>query len=184
MEPQDNQLIQRINEGDYTCFATLVDRYSTPIYNLMYRYSGCPDDAADLTQDIFCKAFEKIGTYREKQRFFSWLYTLALNHVKDWSRKNTNNRKKLLRFAWEADKEKNQRNVCLVESSQQVGELQKALALLPDENREMVLLKYQQDLSIQELSEIFQLSESAVKMRLHRSLGEIRKILTGAENEL
>ncbi|WP_136806037.1 RNA polymerase sigma factor [Desulfosediminicola flagellatus] len=177
MEISDNQLVSRILKGDTNTFATLVDRYNSQIFNLMYRYSGSTEEAADMTQDVFLKSFEKLESYRE-QRFFSWLYTLALNHAKDWSRKRQTNEQKLARL--KHDSSTNEQHASgELESQQENTSLLKALETLSPDNKEMVLLKYQHDHSIRELSEIFNLSESAVKMRLHRSLAEVRTVLTG-----
>jgi RNA polymerase sigma-70 factor (ECF subfamily) len=179
MEISDNQHVSRIIKGDRESFEILVDRYNTQIFNLMYRYSGSMEEAADMTQDVFLKTFEKLESYRQ-QHFFSWLYTLALNHAKDWSRKRQTNEQKLARLQQDSSNEKRSSTDDL-ESRQENSNLLKALETLSIDNREMVLLKYQHDHSIRELSEIFNLSESAVKMRLHRSLTEVRTVLTGEE---
>lgn len=179
MEISDNQLVSRILDGDTNTFATLVDRYNSQIFNLMYRYSGSREEAADMTQDVFLKAFEKLGSYRQ-QRFFSWLYTLALNHAKDWSRKKQTSTNKTSKIQDNPDITY-QNSTSRIERQQAKNDLLKALETLSPDNREMVLLKYQYDHSIRELSEIFSLSESAVKMRLHRSLADVRGILTEGE---
>ena len=87
METSDETLVTEVLEGNTDAFATIVDRYKIQIYNLMYRYSYKSEDAADMTQEVFCRAFERLNQYRNTNRFFSWLYTLALNHAKDWQRK-------------------------------------------------------------------------------------------------
>ena len=94
METSDNQLIRQVLAGDNSAFAVLIERYKVQIYNLMYRYSGSREEAADLTQDVFCKLFEKLDRYREQKSFFSWLYVLALNHARDWCRKRTRHKYK------------------------------------------------------------------------------------------
>jgi len=178
MELPDNELIRRIKGGDSNSFATLVERYKKPIFNLMYRYSNSVDDAADMTQDIFCRVFEKLDLYREQRKFFSWLYTLALNYARDWRKKQ---------YAYERntgdlnlnEPTDNNPTENETESKQQVEKLMLALETLPDDRKEMVILRYRHERSIRELAEIFDLSESAVKMRLHRSLGDLGQKLNG-----
>jgi len=69
MEISDDALIKEIRGGESDSFAEIVERYKIQIYNLMYRYSGSAEDAADMTQDVFCRAFEA-GTIQESEKFF------------------------------------------------------------------------------------------------------------------
>ena len=84
MEITDEILVTEVLQGKTEAFAHIVDRYKVQIYNLMYRYSHTTEDAKDMTQEVFCRAFERLNKYQQKSRFFSWLYTLALNYAKDW----------------------------------------------------------------------------------------------------
>lgn len=177
MDISDNALVREILAGEKDLFVTLIDRYDRRIYNLMYRCSGSSDDAAELTRDVFCKAYGKLGSYREETSFFAWLYTLAFNHARDWGRKQRNRRRKLQAWAveqtvqttdetaWNEEKEQNER-------------LQAALATLPDDRRELIILRYRNDCSIRELASIFGLSESGVKMRLQRTLETLQQLLS------
>jgi RNA polymerase sigma-70 factor (ECF subfamily) len=142
----------------------------------MYRYCGSTEVAADMTQDVFCRVFEKLENYQEKNSFFSWVYTLALNYARDWNKKQRNRKIKLSRYA---DELRSQQEYVdhEHESIQETEMLLRALEALSDDRRELVVLRYRHDCSIRELSDIFNLSESATKMRLKRSLEELNKIL-------
>jgi RNA polymerase sigma-70 factor (ECF subfamily) len=181
MELPDNQLIRRIKGGDSNSFATLVERYKKPIFNLMYRYSNSVEDAADMTQDVFCRVFEKLDLYREKRKFFSWLYTLALNYARDWKRKQDFQIRKVSGFGVDEQSDSNPPEQ-ETESKQQVDKLLQALDTLPEDRKEMVILRYRHERSIKELAEIFNLSESAVKMRLQRTLADLGQKLNGAQH--
>ena len=174
MEISDETLVKNVLQGDSESFSLIVDRYKIQIYNLMYRYSKTREDAADMTQDVFCRAFERLGKYQHRERFFSWLYTLALNHARDWVRKNNNRNRKLAQYTAEEKNNEAPSVPAFMEADQEADELAAALETLPDDRREMVLLRYRHERSIKELAEIFELSESGVKMRLHRALGELR----------
>ena len=142
----------------------------------MYRYCGSSEVAADMTQDVFCRVFEKLENYQEKNSFFSWIYTLALNYARDWNKKQRNRNITLSRYADELRSQ--QENVAHEhEAIQETEMLLRALDALSDDRRELVILRYRHDCSIKELGDIFNLSESATKMRLKRSLAELNKIL-------
>ncbi|MGA7279327.1 MAG: sigma-70 family RNA polymerase sigma factor [Desulfocapsaceae bacterium] len=173
MEISDDALIQEIRGGKSDSFAEIVERYKTQIYNLMYRYSGSAEDAADMSQDVFCRAFERLGQYRNQKSFFAWLYTLALNYARDWARKRNTREHTIATFARESADNQTKPPESLFEADQEVKGLVAALAMLAEDRREIVLLKYRHERSIKEIAEIFGISESAVKMRLYRALDEL-----------
>jgi len=177
MAISDDKLVERIVKGDSRFFEFIIERYEAQIFNLMYRYSGSRDEAADMTQDVFCRVYERLKNYQSRQTFFSWLYTLALNYAKDWSRKKQSETQKNDRFSAEYSTGKWQDPGVECENNQQVDNLWEALKYLPDDRQEMVLLRYRHEHSIREIAEIFSLSESAVKMRLKRSLEQLGGIL-------
>jgi RNA polymerase sigma-70 factor (ECF subfamily) len=177
MEMSDDTLVSMVQQGEHEAFAYIVERYKIPIYNLMYRYSDTSEDAADMSQEVFCRAFERLNRYQKRNQFFSWLYTLALNHARDWTKKRNIRRRKLAQLSAEAGGNEAKSTHLLVEADQKADNLMAALATLPDDRREMLVLRYRHERSIKELSEIFDLSESAVKMRLQRALEALRSEL-------
>ena len=177
MEISDETLVTMVLQGNTEAFASIVDRYKVQIYNLMYRFSNTREDAADMTQEVFCRAFTRLDQYQTRSRFFSWLYTLALNYAKDWSKKKKNRSRKLARFSQEKVVDEASSAQAALEADQEERRLHTALESLPDDRREMVLLRYRHERPIKELAEIFDISESAVKMRLQRTLEELRNKL-------
>lgn len=173
----DNELVAFIRDGDSERFAVIVERYQSPVYNLMYRYSGSDTDAADMTQDLFCKVFERLDGYHHGKSFFGWLYTMAINHARDWVRKKEREGWKLNRFAAGTVGVNSPSPEHLAVDRDAARGLQDALATLPEDRRELVLLRYRHDRSIAEIAEIFEISQSAVKMRLQRTLQELSEIL-------
>ncbi|MEJ2137636.1 MAG: RNA polymerase sigma factor [Desulfofustis sp.] len=173
MEISDDTLVDNIRGGDSDAFAVIVERYKIQIYNLMYRYSGSSEEAADMAQDVFCRAFERLGHYRKQHSFFAWLYTLALNYARDWARKRSRREQTIDTFVRESDAHETIQPEHLVEAGQRAKGLIAALGMLAEDRREMVLLKYRHDCSIKEIAEIFEISDSAVKMRLKRALDEL-----------
>ncbi|HOM69412.1 MAG TPA: sigma-70 family RNA polymerase sigma factor [Smithellaceae bacterium] len=167
-EAQETQIVARILEGDRQAFALLVEEYKSPIYNLAYRMTGDMQDAADVTQDIFIRAYTYLWRYNPKKKFFTWLYTIALNTIKNHIKKNK--------------KYKNLRSQDSEESkllaSQNLSETQDIniyLSHLDAETRALIIMRYVQELSFEEIAKITGKSISAVKMRTYRGLESLRE---------
>lgn len=182
MEISDEILVTKVLHGETEAFAYIVDRYKVQIYNLMFRYSNTREDAADMTQDVFCRVFERLNNYQNRDQFFSWLYTVALNYAKDWAKKKNNRRRTLARFSVEAMTNEATSAHSLLEADQEASSLTAALETLADDRREMVILRYRHERTIRELAGIFGLSDSAVKMRLHRAIEDLRSKLKKTGN--
>lgn len=181
MEKSDEEIIGQIRAGHKQAYSILIGRYQRPMYNLMYRYSRSEADAADLTQEVFLRAYEKLNSFGSGHRFFTWLYTLAVNRANDWARKRNrlqlHHRELADRVVSEtpdAGQEK------ILESREQVRQLQKAVDLLPDETREILMLRYREECSVREVAQIFSLTESAVKMRAARGLQQLKELMEAA----
>ncbi len=179
MDISDNLIVTQIKQGDIEAYSELVRRYQKPVFNLMYRFSQSKIDAAELTQDVFCKAFEKLPGFQNDRNFFPWLYTLAINHGKDFIRRQERKRDGIRLYTESMEQENSSLPMEIVEKRQEIDKMFIALSRLPHEKSEMLLLRYQQELSINELGEIFDLSSSAVKMRIHRSLALLQNQLNG-----
>jgi len=167
-EAQETQIVARILEGDRQAFALLVEEYKSPIYNLAYRMTANTQDAADLTQDVFIRAYTYIWLYNPQKKFFTWLYTIAVNTIKNYIKKNK--------------QYKNMRSVDLEErqfpanqNSSEAQDINIYLSGLDAETRALIIMKYIQELSFEEISEISGKSISAVKMRIYRALEDLRQ---------
>jgi RNA polymerase sigma-70 factor (ECF subfamily) len=180
----DEALVLNILKGETKDFSKIVSRYERPIFNLMYRTCRSEHEAADLTQDVFLRIYDRLDRYNSDRRFFPWLYTVAINQAKDWKRSSSLKRRKLSELHWEtpaADNRSQQEKKVL--GQEEVESLYRALDTLPDDIREMLLLRYQQELPITELADIFNISESAAKMRISRAIDLLKSILGGDRYE-
>jgi RNA polymerase sigma-70 factor (ECF subfamily) len=175
---EEQQVISAVLGGNADAYAVLIDRYQQPIFNLVYRMTGSRADAADLAQDAFIKAYEQLYRFRQEKRFFPWLYTIALNHTRNFLRRNKTANEVAIEdcelysgsdcTAQEEDK------MCAQLDCQR---LQGALNKLPWEYREAVMLRYHEELPMQEIATALSLSVSGAKMRVHRGLKKLREIL-------
>lgn len=178
MEIPDDVIVQEVLDGNRERYRLLVTRYQRQIYNLMYRYCRNDEDAADLTQEAFVRVFTRLHQYRTGQRFFSWLYSLAVNLARDWYRKSRKQqalRSELITNSAALNTGSVQQEK--MEQDQEILQLEQALDLLPDKTREIVILRYRHELSIKEVAKVFGLGESAVKMRLSRAMQQLRNIM-------
>lgn len=171
-------IIAAVLDGQVNAFEPLIAKYEKPIYNLMVRTTGSLDEAGDLTQEVFLKAYDKLNQFQQGRSFFSWLYALAINVGRDYLRR----KKRILPSIHD--------NPGPISEHEGVGAaaadprlsadyqgLIKALGQLPLDYREAVVLRYREGRSMQEIADILTLSVSGAKMRVHRGLEKLRVIL-------
>lgn len=160
----DPDLVRRCVAGDPEAFAPLVARYERPLYNVALRMVGSREDARDITQTAFVKAYQKLVTYDPRYRFFSWIYRIAVNEC-------LNHRAR--RKAVDALDPRLPARDGDPERAAQAGELdvriRAALSALPMDQRLVLVLRYFLDLSYDEMSEILLIPEKTVKSRLHEA---------------
>jgi len=170
---QDPKLIERCQQGDRQALEQLVETYERPVYNAAYRFLGNPDDAADVAQAVFLKAFEHLDQYDPKFKFFSWIYRIAINesinHVK------RNRKQQPLDEYLVSDDDSPEE---LVQSGDVSREIQRGLMDLQEQYRAVVVLRHFSDCSYQQISEILQIPEKTVKSRLYSARQMMKDILS------
>lgn len=176
MSEDDHFIIERIIKGDRDSYAILVDKYKAPIFNLAFRMTGSYEDASDIAQETFLKAFESLRRFDRKKRFFTWLYTIGLNltrnHLK--KRKLTLNPVAETSNRTENGPPDSEKNMILEEDLLRLDACLKRLSV---KLREAVVLRFYQDLTFDEIAEITSSSVSSVKMRVYRGLEELERMM-------
>ncbi len=169
---EDLELVARAAGGDAAAFERIVLKYQRPIYNTACRYVGDPHEAEDLAQEIFVKIHRSLATFKGNSRFFTWVFAIAMNHLRS-------RRKPFLRFFkgltdfFEAS-DRDERFVAAddVEASAERNELLTALRhelhRLPEMYREILVLREVNGLAYHEISEVLGIPMDAVKTRIHR----------------
>lgn len=158
----EKKLVTACLQGDRSAMEALVKHYERPVYNAAYRMLGSPDDAADVTQDTFLKAFSKLTQYNPEFRFFSWIYRIAMNESIDMlkhRRPSVNRRDEL------PSDEPGPADV--TDSVQTSNELRIAMLDLTEEYRAVIVLKYFTGLSYDEMARVLGVPEKTVKSRLY-----------------
>ena len=87
--PDDTQLVKWFQRGETSVFNELMIRYQEPIYGLVYRYVHNHEDALDVTQDVFLKAYQGLGNFKKASQFYTWLYRITVNVCIDFKRRRT-----------------------------------------------------------------------------------------------
>lgn len=172
-EHDDQWLVKQCLSGNTRAFEALVDRYEVPIFNVVLKMVRNADDAADLTQTAFVKAYEKLHTYNPRYKFFSWFYRIAVNESLNFlnQRKSHDHLDDGLPSA-----EKNP--VEALDQQERDEAIQDALMVLKPDLRIVIVLRHFQDLTYREISQILEVPEKKVKSRLFAARGQLRRILT------
>lgn len=150
----------------------LVREYEGPVFNAALRMLGNRDDAADVTQTTFMKAFQKLGQFDTKRRFFSWIYRIALNESIDMI--NSHARSTPLESEGTSSEPLPE---ALADSDQVNQQLQAALLELSDDYRGVIVLRYFSGCSYREMAEILGIPEKTVKSRLFSARHRMRDLL-------
>lgn len=178
---EESTWIERAREGDEAAFAAIYDRYQKPIFSLVYRLMGNPDDAFDITQDVFVKAYKglvKLSPDAELN-LSAWLHRIASNACMDVLR-----RRKIVRWLpWDPaehvnitpadDSDEPERNVIAHETREQV---QAVLNKMSDKYRLCLVLREYQEMSCEEIATVMNVSRAAVKSLLFRAREQFREI--------
>jgi len=182
----EQNCIDRVLRGEVNAFGTLVERYQKPIFNLMYRMAGSSDKAADLTQETFIRAYQKLERFHPGKRFFPWLYSIGLNLARDSARKkktwNPESVSTLNPELFSSCNSPGDQHDRMCESLEFLR-LEKALDELPVIYREALILRYHDECSMRDIAAALNVSVSAAKMRVHRGLDMLREQYKGGTHE-
>ena len=178
----DEELVSRSIGGDADSFNQLVLRWERPIYALAYRVIGREEDARDVCQETFLRAFRALGGFRGQAKFSSWLYRIALNLCRDWVRRQR--RTPVVPLPEDVDvielaasREPTEPIEELVARRDLTRAVEKAMARLPEEQRTAIILKEYHGLTFQEIADLVGCPLSTVKTRLYQGLTVLRREL-------
>ena len=181
MKATDEELVESFQRGDTSVFDLLVERWDRKIQGAIYRVVGPSEDARDLCQEAFLKAYRGLGTFKKDARFSSWLYQIALNVCRDRLRRRRGRHLVSFDDMDEASQAASTPSVPtplqLAEANDLSDRVARAVAELPPDQREVIVLKEYQDLTFAEIADVLELPLSTVKTRLYRGLVQLRERL-------
>src|SRR5690242_11546360 len=182
MPSTDEELVARSMGGDVDSFNQLVLRWERPIYALAYRVIGREQDARDVCQETFLRAFRAIKGFRGQAKFSSWLYRIALNLCRDWVRRER--RTPVVQAPPDVDladlaaaREPSELIEDLVARRDLVRTVERAMQRLSEEQRTAIILKEYHGLTFQEIADLVGCPLSTVKTRLYQGLTVLRREL-------
>ena len=181
----DEELVEAIvNTNNTLLFETLYDRYAGLVYNKCYGFAKDGDEAKDLTQDVFLKLFVKLASFKGKSKFSTWLYAFTYNHCVNYVTRNT--AKKFEKRSVDYKDIENLSDDYDEDDpsflNMKVEKLKVALELISPEEKMILLLKYQDYLSIKEIENALGIRESAVKMRIKRAKDKLITVYNKNQN--
>ena len=182
MEPTDEQLVERLLAGDEAAAATLVHRYSTPLYNFAYRFAGNREEAQEAAQEALLKALQNMDRFDPRYKFSTWIYRITRNHCIDRTRRKRPTSE--LNEGITADPGFADPDGAGFRSPEESairteqGELlQRALATLGGKYREIIVLYHFSGLSYADIAETLQLPMGTVMNRLFRARNKLREAM-------
>ncbi len=185
MDALVNKRIQEVLKGDQNAFAEIVELYQDKLYRVCYRMLGNKHEAEDIAQEAFVRAFVNIHTFDTNRKFSTWLYRIGTNLCIDRIRKKKPDyfldaevagTEGLNMYSQIASTEEiPEEEVLKMEMQERV---QYEISRLPDKYRAVIVLKYMEDLPLQEISDILDMPLGTVKTRIHRGREALRKQLS------
>ncbi len=175
----DEELVFKIIEtNNAQLFAELYDRFSNVVFKKCFGFSKSKEEAEDLTHDVFVRLFVKIRTFKGNSKFSTWLYSFTYNFCVNYVQRNAYKKKEKVTVVTDQIKENDASDD--VEDAKlfqlKSEKLAKVLALIEPTEKMILLMKYQDDMSIKEIMNSLNIGESAVKMRLKRAKAKVVKI--------
>ena len=174
MDPLEKKLLMDFQKGKKEAFALLMDQYGQPVYNMLARMISDREEAKDLTQETFLKAYKSRAQFHGDSGFYTWIYKIALNSARDYWRKKKETTP-LIQVDHLSDGENHTEQEVLQRWN--VQRILKGIDALEDEFREAVILRDVLGLSYQEIGTLLEVPEGTVKSRISRGRHHLRNDL-------
>lgn len=186
MNSTEKKLVELSIGGDIEAFETLIQSHQKKVYNIALRMTKNPEDAQELAQDAFVRAFTSIGKFRGDSSFSTWLYRITINVCTDFLRKR--NKAILISMEQGAASSEYEQAIQiaeespgpdeLVEKSQLKHMVKDAMDSLSDEHRQVLILRDMMDMSYKEIANTLNVNEGTIKSRINRARNGLKKIIT------
>ena len=173
----DNELISKVLSGDHQAYAGLVNRYQNYVFTLTLRMVKNREDAEEVAQDVFIKAFKYLADFRGASKFSTWLYTIVNNTCISFLRKkkleiHSLDNEKVFEVADSMD---SGFRANLVEQKSRQSMVHNAIGLLGPDDAEIITLFYKSEQSLEEIAQILGLEVNTAKVRLHRARTKLKE---------
>jgi len=170
----ESELVRRCLAGDADAFEPLVREYQGVLYNLAVRMTGNREDARDLTQTVFLKAYRALASFDHQHRFYSWIYRIMMNESLNFVQRRRPHDELDEQLAASRRGPDDDAHTAAVD-----GEIQRALLELPTGDRQILVLRHFEDLSHHEIAAILGIADKTVKSRLYSARQRLGELLRG-----
>jgi RNA polymerase sigma factor (sigma-70 family) len=173
----DNEIISRVLKGEQNAYAELVNRYQAYVFTLVLRMIKSREDAEEVAQDVFIKAYRSLADFRGESKFSTWLYTIANTTSITFLRKkkldvHSLDNEKVFEVA---DSKDSGLRANLVEQKSRINMVNEAITMLSPDDAEIITLFYKAEQNLEEISNILRLETNTVKVRLHRARTRLKE---------
>ena len=173
----DNEIISRVLKGEQNAYAELVNRYQAYVFTLTLRMIKSREDAEEVAQDVFIKAYRSLADFRGESKFSTWLYTITNTTCITFLRKkkldvHSLDNEKVFEVA---DSKDSGFRANLVEQKSRVNMVNEAIAMLSPDDAEIITLFYKAEQNLEEISRILRLETNTAKVRLHRARTRLKE---------
>ncbi len=173
----DNEIISRVLQGEQNAYAALVNRYQNYVFTLTLRLIKSREDAEEVAQDVFVKAYRSLADFRGESKFSTWLYTITNTTSITFLRKKkldiqSLDNEKVFEVADNLD---SGFRTNMVEQKSKVNMVNRAIALLSPDDAEVITLFYKAEQSLEEIGRILGLETNTVKVRVHRARTRLKE---------
>lgn len=182
---EDSEMLKAVIAGDGTAYRGLVEKYQTRVYSMVYGMIRNREDARDITQEAFVKAYRNLETFRLEASFYTWLYRIAMNLAIDFTRKRR--RRENAGFDEGIASRDEDGGIAeahhgdspgrALERKQLFQQIMTAMERLPDDQRQVILLREMEGLSYKEIAEVMEIPEGTVMSRLFYARKKLQKLL-------
>lgn len=173
----DRELAERFQQGERGAFDLIVKRHQKGVYRIIRRYVRSDADAADVSQQVFVRAFKGLATFRGAASVRSWLYRIGINCALSWLRDHR--REQPTEIAEDALSEPHA-SPGRIADGEQNARLREAVAKLPPKQKLVLELRVFDDLSFREVAELAECTENTAKVNFHYAVKKLRELLGGA----
>lgn len=172
----DNALMLKVKEGDFDKMGLLYERYYRQLYGYLYNMTRQKESSEDIVQNVFFRMLKYRHSFNGSGEFKSWMYHLARNVLSDHFKKSKKTPTLGDLHHFEERLEEDQHTDGQIEKEQELKVLEQALNNVSEENRELLILCRYQELQYQEIAQILNITEGAVKVRVHRALNQLKSV--------
>jgi RNA polymerase sigma-70 factor (ECF subfamily) len=175
--PPDEEIISRILKGDQAAYAILVEKYQNYVFTLVLRFTENREDAEEIAQDVFVKAYRSLADFRGDSKFSTWLFTITRTTCLSFLRKKKLDTRSLddERTGLQVENKESGLNADIIEQKSRYSMLSMAISMLSVDDAQVLNLFYKAEQTLDEIGKIMRLDPNTVKVKLHRARQRLKE---------